>query len=301
MKDKMATNGVIHVIDDIIIQDSVMSVIDHLKKKNSKKLLALLEKTGLTKTIENLSNLTFFAPSEKAISEIPKELMDELIKDGKRLEEILLHHVAVENKGFCHLSNNQHLETVGGNKIRVNLHKHFGHIHALGTVQCARIIEHDDNVCGGKVHTIDRVLTPPSGNIVDTLKNDHSMFSQLVEFAGMKDTISDSLSTLLAPTDSAFEKLNDGIRNNIINDALCCAGVPRISGFFQMSLRKNSNLGEGITIRRSNGGHIYANHAAVVRCDIAATNGIVHSVDTLLLPRNLQRNKGNDRKKFWMF
>jgi len=316
MKDKMATNGVIHVIDDIIIQESVMSVIDHLKKKNSEKLLDLLERTGLTKTIENLSNLTFFAPSEKAISEIPKELMDELIKDGKRLEEILLHHVAVENKGFCHLSNNQHLETVGGNKIRVNLHKHFGHRHALGTVQCARIIEHDDNVCGGKVHTIDRVLTPPSGNIVDTLKNDHRRFSQLVEFAGMKDAISDNLSTLLAPTDSAFEKLDDDIknkifeekdlaesvvRNHVINDALCCAGVPRISGFFQMSLRKNSNLGEGITIRRSNGGHIYANHAAVVRCDIAATNGIVHSVDTLLLPRNLQKSQGSDGKKFWMF
>jgi len=316
MKDKMATNGVIHVIDDIIIQESVMSVIDHLKKKNSEKLLNLLEKTGLTKTVENLSNLTFFAPSEKAISEIPKELMDELLKDGKKLEEILLHHVAVENKGFCHFSNNQQLETVGGNKIRVNLHKHFGHMRALGTVQCARIIENDENVCGGKVHTIDRVLTPPSGNLLETLKNDHSMFTQLIEFAGLKDVVSENLSTILAPVDSAFEKLDDDIkskifeekevaesvvRNHIIDDALCCAGVPRISGFFQMNLRKNSNLGEGISIRRSNGGHIFANNAAVLRCDIAATNGIVHSVDTLLLPAKLIKTQGTNKKKFWMF
>merc|ERR1719483_1465004 len=133
MKDKMATNGVIHVIEDVIIQKSVMSIIDHLKKKNSHKLLDLLEKTGLTKTVENLSNLTFFAPSEKAISEIPKELMDELVKDGKRLEEIVLHHIATEKKGSCHLFNNQHLDTVGGQKLRINLHKHFGHRHALGT------------------------------------------------------------------------------------------------------------------------------------------------------------------------
>lgn len=316
MKDKMATNGVIHVIDDIIIQESVISVIDHLKKKNSEKLLNLLEKTGLTKTVENLSNLTFFAPSEKAISEIPKEVMDELIKDGKKLEEILLHHVAVENKGFCHLSNNQHLETVGGKRLRINLHKHFGHRNALGTVQCARIIDNDENVCGGKVHTIDRILTPPSGNILETLKTDHGMFSKLVEFAGWKESISDNLSTILAPTDSAFDKLDDDIknrifaekeiaesvvRNHVINDAMCCAGVPRISGFFQMSLTKNSDLGEGITIRRSNGGHIYANHAAIIRCDIAATNGIVHSVDTLLLPRNLQKSRGTIERKFWMF
>jgi len=316
MMDKMATNGVIHVIDDIIIQKSVMSVIDHLKKKNSEKLLDLLHKTGLTKTVENLANLTFFAPSEKAISEIPKQLMDELVKDGKKLEEILLHHVAVENKGMCQLSNNQHLETLGGKNIRVNLHKHFGHRYALGTVQCARIIENDENVCGGKVHTIDRVLTPPSGNILETLKNDHKMFSKLIQFSGLKDDISDNLSTLLAPVDSAFDNLEDDIksqifeekdvaesvvRNHMIADALCCAGVPRISGFFQQSMRKNSNLGEGITIRRSNGGHIFANHAALVRCDIAATNGIVHSVDSLLLPRNLVKSKGTQKKKFWMF
>ena len=69
-----------------------MRVIDHLKKNNSHKLLDLLNKTGLTKTVENLSNLTFFAPSEKAISDIPKELMNELKKDRKKLEEILLMH-----------------------------------------------------------------------------------------------------------------------------------------------------------------------------------------------------------------
>eukprot|EP00092_Neocalanus_flemingeri_P035181 GFUD01038285.1.p1 GENE.GFUD01038285.1~~GFUD01038285.1.p1 ORF type:complete len:856 (-),score=258.96 GFUD01038285.1:138-2705(-) len=316
MKDKMATNGVIHVIEDVIIQKSVMSVIDHLKKKNSHKLLNLLEKTGLTKTVENLSNLTFFAPSEKAISEIPKALMDELVKDGKKLEEILLHHIATEKKGSCHLSNNQHLDTAGGQKLRINLHKHFGHRHALGTVQCARIIENDENVCGGKIHTIDRVLTPPSGNVFETLKKDHSQFLKLIEFAGIENELSAGLHTILAPLDSAFDKLDDDIkskifeekevadsvvRNHIIADALCCAGVPRISGFFQMSLGKRSNLGEEISIRRSNGGHIYANQAAVVRCDLAATNGVVHSVDALLLPMHLQKSKGTNKKKFWMF
>ena len=76
MKDKMATNGAIQVIEHLGIQEFVMSVIDHLKKNNSCKLLDLLNKTGLTKTVENLSNLTFFVPSEKAISEIPKENRD---------------------------------------------------------------------------------------------------------------------------------------------------------------------------------------------------------------------------------
>ena len=99
MKDEMATTGAIHVIEDVIIQESVMSVIIF-------KLLDLLNKT------------------------VPKELMDELVKDGKKLEEILLNHIAIDNKIFCHLSNNELLDTVGGQKLWV-LHKRFGHMHAL--------------------------------------------------------------------------------------------------------------------------------------------------------------------------
>jgi len=273
-------------------------------------------KSGLTKTVDNMSNLTFFAPSEKAISEIPKEVLEDLVKDEKKLEEIVLHHIATENKGSCHLTNNQHLDTAGGGKLRINLHKHFGHMHALGTVQCARIIENDENVCGGKVHTIDRVLTPPSGNLVDTLKKDHSEFHKLIEFAGIENELTEGLHTILAPLDSAFGKLDEDVkskifddkevadsvvRNHIMNDALCCAGVPRISGFFQTNLKRRSDLGETISIRRSNGGHMYANHAAVVRCDLAATNGVVHSVAALLLPVTLEKNKGTHKKKFWIF
>jgi len=316
MKDKMATNGVIHVIEDVIIQKSVMSVIEHLKNKNSNKLLDLLEKTGLTKTMENLSNLTFFAPSEKAISEIPKEVLDELVKDGKKLEEILLHHIATEKKGSCHLRNNQHLDTAGGQKLRINLHKHFGHMHAEGTVQCARIIDIDENVCGGKVHTIDRVLTPPNGNIVETLAKDHPKFLKLIEFAGIKNELTKGLHTILAPLDSAFEKLGEDVkskifgekeladsvvRNHVMEDSLCCAAVPRTSGLFQLNLRRRSGLGESISLRRSNGGHIFANHAAIMRCDLAATNGVVHSVDGVLLPQHLQKNKKNLKKSFWVF
>merc|ERR1711915_1055094 len=296
MKDKMTTNGVIHVIEDVIIQDSFVSVLDHLKKKNANKLLDILEKSQLIETVEGLSNLTFFAPSEKALSEIPKQLMD----------EILLHHITTEGKGSCHFSNNEQLTTAGGKKLRINLHKHFGHMLPLGTVQCARIIENDGNVCGGKVHIIDRVLTPPSGNIVETLKKDHTKFVKLIEFAGLEGELSDDINTVLAPLDAAFDKLDENVaskifedkelaekivKKHVLADSVCCAAIPRSSGFFQSSLRKASRSGERVSIRRSNGGHIYANNAAISRCDLAATNGIIHSVDTLLLESMMRKDQ----------
>jgi hypothetical protein len=69
----------------------------------------------------------------------------------------------------------------------------------MGIVQCARIIENDKNVCRGKVHTIDRVLNPPSGNVLETLRKDHSQFSKLIEIAGLRYDISETLNTVLAP------------------------------------------------------------------------------------------------------
>merc|ERR1711915_841928 len=170
-------------------------------------------------------------------------------------------------------------ETVGGNKLRINIHKHFGQMHATGLVQCARIIDIDKNVCGGKVHTIDKVLTPPSDNVVETLKNDHSEFAKLIDFAGLKDSFSGKISTILAPVNSAFESLEEKIktalftdkqtaesvvRNHVVNDALCCSSIPRHTGFLQMSLRKPSDLGEIMSLRRSNGGHIFFNQASVL-------------------------------------
>ena len=68
MKDKLAANGVIHVIEDVIIQESVKSVLDHLKERRAERLLELVEAAGLMETLDTLTNLTLFAPSERALS-----------------------------------------------------------------------------------------------------------------------------------------------------------------------------------------------------------------------------------------
>ena len=94
MRDKMTTNGVIHVIgewdeycvlvvscdcvlcvmidtshcaEDVIIQPSVRSVIDHLQQSGATRLLGLIEKAELTQELRNMDHLTLFLPSEKAI------------------------------------------------------------------------------------------------------------------------------------------------------------------------------------------------------------------------------------------
>merc|ERR1719189_2854798 len=110
-------------------------------------------------------------PSSWVSSEIPPAVMAELVKEKQKLQEILLHHVATADQESCGL--------------RVNLHKHFGHPSALGMVQCARIIESDSKVCGGRVHPLDRVLPPPAGDVLATLQSGHPRFAELVRRAKM--------------------------------------------------------------------------------------------------------------------
>ena len=144
------------ILEDVIIQQSVKSVLEHLKDKKAENMIDLIEKADLTESIGNLRDLTLFLPSEKAISDIPQKIRDEFVKDKNKLREILFHHVANQDHGTFKMKDNLHLDTLGGNSLRINLHKHFGHRQSLGMVQCARIIESDNKVCGGRVHTIDR-------------------------------------------------------------------------------------------------------------------------------------------------
>ena len=56
-----------HCAEDVIIQPSVSSVIDHLQQTGATRLLGLIEKAELTQELGNMDHLTLFLPSEKAI------------------------------------------------------------------------------------------------------------------------------------------------------------------------------------------------------------------------------------------
>ena len=74
---------------------------------------------------------------------------------------------------------------------------------------------------------------------METLEADHPKFADLVRKAKMDGEMSKGLMTVLAPLDTAFEKLEDDIRdddaesivrNHLIAAPLCCASVQRSAG-----------------------------------------------------------------------
>jgi len=309
IRDIMGTNGVIHVIEDVIVPESARNVPEALKEKKLDAFVELFEAADLIEEMEAMANMTIFAPSKKALSELPADYVTNLKNDKSALKEFLMYHVTGPKLCKCDLKNNLELQSgLDGKKIRVNNYGSnllFGDRSKVQTAQCSKLVDMDNEVCGGFIHVVDKVLLPPAGNIHTILKDakSYSKFLDLVAFAEMENELTgDVAHTVLVPTNDAFKKLEDDvatrmfeekeiaekvIKNHIVKEMICCAGIQRNVFIFNQS-RKRLASGEIVNMRRSDTGHIFVNKAPVNTCDMVGDNGVAHSVDEVLLPRELK-------------
>ena len=100
--------------------------------------------------------------------------------------------------------------------------------------------------------------------------------------------------TVFAPTDAAFAKLPAGTVDSLLKpenkkkltDILTyhvVAGNLRAAEVVKSSTSKTLN-GESVSIT-VNGSNVKVNDANVIKTDVAATNGTIHVIDTVLLPK----------------
>merc|ERR1719370_2231168 len=248
--DKVSTNGVIHVVDDIIITKDSLSLIQHLERRKSSHLLDLIK--------------------EAALEALGQEGRQALLQDKKALQKVLLHHVVVRGaQGNCR---DAQLETAAGTKIPLTHHRHWLSP-PVTLAQCAQVIA-EAPVCGGHMVTIDNLLLPPTNNLMAALSRGHLEFSKLIEFAGIDKELRENTFTVLAPTDDALAGLGSEtrarlfgektvaeqvVRAHILPGTICCASVPTMS-----RLRVRSHLGSQVTLRRSSRGGILADTAELL-------------------------------------
>ena len=325
----MGTNGVIHVIDAVLIPESARPLTEALDEAGVATMKELLETADLTGE-EFMSNATIFAPSERAWNALPEGYLDDLKGDKERLRQFLLYHTAAPKTCKCEFENNKMLQTLARDeekRLRINAYEGnalggvFGGVlppavsRGVSTVQCARLTALDEEACGAMVHTVDKVLLPPGGNTVEVLKNNgrFGKFMELLEFSELENDLltAGQGHTILAPTDDAFDAMHDDLKetyltdkdvaarlveNHVVNDVVCCAGIPLRVPFFDRSGRR-TRAGDVVSLRKSQGGHIYADKSEVITCDMVANNGVVHALDRLLVPKDLQREEPAQGKK----
>jgi uncharacterized surface protein with fasciclin (FAS1) repeats len=97
--------------------------------------------------------------------------------------------------------------------------------------------------------------------------------------------------TVFAPTDAAFRKLPTGAMDALLADperlraVLLYHVVPGRVTAAQVTGMTSANTVNGAAVRvRSQGGSVMINNATVAQADVAASNGVIHVIDTVLMP-----------------
>jgi uncharacterized surface protein with fasciclin (FAS1) repeats len=135
-----------------------------------------------------------------------------------------------------------------------------------------------------------------AADIVDTAAAGHfNTLVAAVKAAGLVDTLKGpGPFTVFAPTDEAFAKLPPGTLENLLKPENkgqlqkiltyhVVAGQVTAEDVVKLDSAKTVE-GGSLAIHAGNGG-VMVNNAHVTKTDIAASNGVIHVIDTVLLPQ----------------
>jgi uncharacterized surface protein with fasciclin (FAS1) repeats len=133
-----------------------------------------------------------------------------------------------------------------------------------------------------------------AADIVDTAVSagQFKTLVQAVQAAGLVDTLKgDGPFTVFAPTDAAFAKLPAGTVESLLNDKQKLASILTyhvVPGRVTAAQVKPGDVKtvQGQPLRvRADGGAVMVNDARVTKTDIMASNGVIHVIDTVVLPK----------------
>ena len=141
-----------------------------------------------------------------------------------------------------------------------------------------------------------KTAKPASGNDIVAIASGADDFKTLVtaiEAAGLVETLQgEGPFTVFAPTDEAFAKLPDGALEDLLKPAnkaqlagiLACHVVPGKIMAADMKTMKATNVsGQDLHIEVADG-VVTVDGAKVIKADIVAGNGVIHVIDTVIIP-----------------
>ncbi len=292
--DIMADNGVIHVIDTVLLpaeEEPLGTIVDiAVADGRFETLVTAVQAADLAETLSGEGPFTVFAPTDDAFDKLPEGAVEGLLEDIPALTEILLYHVTSGEVLAEEVATLNSAKTLAEKFVEIKFEDGMVYIND------AQVIITDIQADNGVIHVIDTVLLPAEdqGSIVDIAVAD-GRFENLVAAvtaADLAETLSnDGLFTVFAPTDAAFEKLPEGTVEALLEDI---PGLTDILLYHVVSGRVLADdvvnlsevetlLNENVNIRADHGA-VFINDSQVLITDIIADNGVIHVIDTVLLP-----------------
>jgi len=190
------TGGVIHIIDTVLTVPQSPS--GTAVAANLTSIAGALSAANLVSTVDSLKDVTIFAPSNAAFSDISSALGN---ASTEALTNILTYHVVQGVVGYSSILTNTTLKTVNGGSVTISI------IDGTVFVNSAKVILPDVLVSNGVVHVIDGVLNPDNASAAP------NPTTTSVAFPGASSAASDIPFTSNAPTPSAT------ISSSVVNAA----------------------------------------------------------------------------------
>jgi transforming growth factor-beta-induced protein len=312
--DIAARNGVIHVIDTVILPPTVAEKLAApaqdivevaVAAGNFKTLASALQAAGLVETLKGEGPFTVFAPTDEAFAKLDKALLDDLLKPENKdtLVAILTYHVVPGKVTAADVVKLNKAKTVQGEEITIKVEGN------TVRVNDAKVTQTDIAARNGVIHVIDTVILPPTvaeklaapaQDIVEVAvaAGNFKTLASALQAAGLVETLKgEGPFTVFAPTDEAFAKLDKKLLDDLLKPAnkdrlvaiLTYHVVPgKVTAADVVKLNKAKTVqGEEITIKVE-GNTVRVNDAKVTQTDIAARNGVIHVIDTVILPPSLK-------------
>ena len=274
-------------------------------------LVTALKAGELTAALSGKGPFTVFAPTNEAFAKIPKTTLAHLLdpKNIKELQSILEYHVITGAVYSKDLKTYQMAKTLEGDEIKI---VKAGRV----LVNNATVTAADNEASNGVVHIIDSVLMPPSTptpaptpakptkNIVQLAESvpDLSTLVKALVAGELTNTLSQmGPFTVFAPTNEAFAKLPAATLAHLLDPAnikelqkVLEFHVVQGAAVYSKDLKQFESFktveGDKLTIYESSG-QVFVTESSqrtgfsrVTSADNAASNGVVHIIDGVLIP-----------------
>lgn len=133
-----------------------MDIVDTAVKAGQfKTLAAALTAADLVKVLKGEGPFTVFAPTDEAFAKLPKGTVEALLKDKKKLTEILLYHVVKGKVPAEAVVKMKSAKTVAGSDVSIKVKDGMVYLNN------AKVVKTDIMTSNGIIHVIDTVIMPP--------------------------------------------------------------------------------------------------------------------------------------------
>ena len=256
-------------------------------------LEAALNAADLTAALSGDGPFTVFAPTDAAFSALPEGTIASLLEPSAKgmLQNILTYHVVPGSIMAKDVVKSDFLTGLNGQRLNFMMKENGAYLAG------AKIVTTDIVCSNGIIHVIDAVMLPNSNDIIDTAvaAGDFKTLAAALGAASLVEALKgDGPFTVFAPTDAAFAALPKGTVENLLKtenrqmltDILTYHVVPgRIFAGMAIKSESAATLQGGELRFRFLGDRFLVNGAKIVKSDIETSNGVIHVIDTVLLPQ----------------